>query len=220
MAISDVTIANRALTKLGKPRITSFADPGPVPVVFAEQYTVLRDTLQRLGWNFTRAYATLSPLDDPPPFQFTTAYPLPADYLRLEVAGAAFPPGPTTGSSTAPSFLQAPGMNFGDYVNAAESMDYQIVGQQIWTNIVAPLSIVYHRRVTDPNQFDTYFVEAFAAFLALELCETVTGSSAKYDRLAMSYQNALAIARKFKSIENPPVRIPDDTFIMSRVRGS
>lgn len=223
MAISDVSIANLALLKLGKPRIASFSDPTVVAAVFNEHYPLLRDTLQRMGWNFTRAYANLAQSGTAPLFQFTYAYDLPDDYLRVEVAGPTMPPGALPGNSTPapppPQTMLAPGMNYADYDNGIQQA-YQIVGTQILSNYFPPLSLVYHRRVTDPNQFDVYFVEAFACYLAAQLCEIVTGSNAKAPRMDAAYKDAMAQARKYKSIEQPATRIPDDTFIMSRVRSA
>lgn len=220
MAYSEVGIANLALLKLGKPRIASFDDNGAVNQIFAEQFDTLRDTLLRMGWNFARAYASLAALTDPPPFQYIYAFQLPSDFIRLEWAGPAQPYGTQPPGADPPpmTVLGMPGMNLSSYNNAL-SQDYRIVGNQIWSSIGTPLSIIYARRVTDPNLFDAYFVEAFAAYLAMQLCELVTGSNNKYPRFAQEFRSAIAQAIKFRSLENPPTTLPDDTWIMSRISG-
>jgi hypothetical protein len=215
---SDVGIANLALLKLGKNRIASFQDGSVVADIFVEQYGPLRDILLRMGWNFSRAYAALAATTTPPPFQYTLAFNLPSDFIRLEWAGPAqnygtLPPGTTQVPLTV---LGMPGANLSDYNNAL-CQDYRVVGRQIWSNIGTPLSIIYHARITDPNMFDTYFVEAFAWFLAMELCETITGSNSKFPRMAQGYNDALAQARKFQALENPPTTIPDDTWMLARI---
>jgi len=215
---SDVGIANLALLKLGKPRINSFSDPGVVNEIFAEQYGPLRDILLRMGWNFSLAYAALPALTTAPPFQYTFAYSLPSDFIRLVWAGPAqnygtLPPGTTQVPLTV---LGMPGVNLSDYNNAM-CQDYHIVGNQLWSNIGTPISIIYSARITDPNKFDTYFQEAFAWFLAMELCETVTGSNAKFPRMEQGYNQALAQAIKFRSLESPPATIPDDTWMLARI---
>lgn len=220
MGYSNVGIANLALLKLGKPRIASFDDNGIVNQIFAEQFDTLRDTLLRMGWNFARTYASLAALATPPPFQYIYAFALPSDFIRLEWAGPAQPYGTQPPGANPPpmTVLGMPGMNLANYNNGL-SQDYRIVGNQIWSSIGTPLSIIYARRVTDPNQFDTYFVEALAAYCAMQLCEIVTGSNAKFPRLAQEYSGALAQAVKFRSLENPPTTIPDDTWNMARVSG-
>lgn len=215
---SDVGIANLALLKLGKNRIASFNDVGVVNEIFFEQYGPLRDTLLRMGWNFSRTYTSLAATTTAPPFQYLYAFNLPSDFLRLEWAGPAqnygtLPPGVTQVPLTV---LGMPGANLSDYNNAL-CQDYRVVGNQLWSSIGTPLSIIYHKRVTDPNLFDVYFQEAFAWFLAMELCETVTGSNAKFPRMEQGYRMALAQAIKFRSLENPPTTIPDDTWMLARI---
>jgi len=218
MAYSDVGIANLALLKLGKQRITSFEDNTTVAALFNEQYATLRDTMLRMGWNFSRKYTALAALSTPPAFQYLYAFELPSDFLRLEWAGPAqnygtLPPGVTQVPLTV---LGMPGANLSDYNNAL-CQDYRIVGTQIWSSIGTPLSIIYHYRVTDPNQFDAYFVEAFSAYLAMQFCEFITGSNAKFPRFAQEYDAALKQAIKFRSLENPPTTIPDDTWMLARI---
>lgn len=215
---SDVGIANLALLKLGKPRITSFDDPGTIPTIFAEQYGTMRDTLLRMGWNFSRKYTNLAALSTAPPFEYTYAFELPSDLLRLEWAGPAqnygtpVPPN----APVPPTVLGMPGVSLSDYNNSM-TQDYRVVGRQLWSSIGTPLSIIYHARITDPNLFDPYFIEAFAAYLSMQLCETVTGSNAKFPRFAQEYSNALSQAIKFRSLENPPTTIPDDTWMLARI---
>ena len=219
MAYSDVGIANLALLKLGQPRIASFSDIGSIAAgIFAEQYATMRDTLLRMGWNFARKYENLAALSVAPPFQYLYAFELPADFVRLEWAGPAQSYGnPVTPGQPVPlTVLGMPGVDLSDYNNSL-SQDYRIVGTQIWSSIGTPLSIIYHARITDPNLYDAYFVEAFSWYLAMQLCETVTGSNAKFPRMAQGYDNALMQAIKFRSLENPPTTIPDDTWMLARI---
>lgn len=220
MGYSNVGIANLALLKLGKPRIASFDDNGTVNQIFAEQFDTLRDTLLRMGWNFARTYATLSALTTPPPFQYIYAFALPSDFIRLEWAGPAQPIGTQPPGNPPPpqTVLGMPGMNLNAYNNQL-IQDYRIVGNQIWTSITSTLSIIYARRVTDPNLFDAYFVEALASYCAEQLCEAITGSNAKFPRFEQEFQEAIAQAIKYRSLENPPTTIPDDTWMMARVSG-
>jgi hypothetical protein len=219
---SDVTIANLALLKLGKQRIAAFDEPNLVSGLFAEFYAPLRDQLQRLGWNFTKKFTTLSPDVDPPPFGYSFQFQVPDDFLGLRVAGPAFPPGdlpvPMGSSPTppAPPVMGAPGVNLSDYNNAVYR-DYEVAGRKIYANIHSPLCIIYSARVTDPNRFDSYFVAAFSWYLAMELCEMITGSNAKFPRMEKGFEDSLKMARKWDALENAPATIPDDTFMLARI---
>lgn len=218
---SDVGIANLALLKLGKARITSFNDNNAVAAAINENYPLLRDTLQRMGWNFCRRYAALAAAVGTPAFGYAYAYPLPSDYLRVEFVtqAQATPQVPPGQISSGPLIVDVglPGADLTDY-NNDWSQEYRIVGQQIYTNYFPPVSISYYARISDPNQFDAYFIEAFACYLAAQLCERVTGSTAKQQRLDGLYREAMAQAKKYGAIENPPVRIPDDTHMLARLR--
>lgn len=220
MAISDVDIANLALTKLGAQPISSFEDNNTRSAIFNRSYAMLRDKIQRSRWNFNRAYVSLPALVDSPPFEYQYAYQLPDDYLRLELAAQVQPvgnPPPGTISFGPPlSIVGLPGVDLSDY-NNSRSQDYRIVGRQIWSNIPPPLSIIYGKKEPDPNQFDAFFVEAFASYLAWQLCEQVTNSNAKKAELRDEYRASMFEALNGKAIELPPEHIPDDTWMLARI---
>jgi len=220
VSISNVDIANLALTKLGQPPITSFDDNTVAARAINRTYFMLRDKLQRRRWNFNRAYTNLSALVDGPPFEYQYAYQLPSDYLRLELAAQAQPTGqPPEGEiSFGPplSTVGMPGVNLSDY-NNGRSQDYRIVGRQIWSNIPSPLSIIYGRKEDDPNMFDAFFVESLAAYLAWQLCEQLTNSNQKKAELRDEFRDSVWEALNGKAIELPPETIPDDTWLLSRI---
>lgn len=224
MPISDIDICNLALTKLGAQPIVSLLDVNPRAQALNGCYAIYRDMLQRKRWNFNRAYTTLATNLAQPPFEYTYAYNLPDDYLRLELAGLAQtvgitpPPQPPNTILAAPLTLAIgmPGINLADF-NSARSQDYRIVGKQIWINQFPPLAIIYGRRETDPNKFDANFVETFASLLALQNCERITSSGQKKQMLAQEYRESITNALQAKAIENAPEIIPDDTFVLARI---
>ena len=220
MPISDIDICNLALTKLGQQPITSFTDNTTRSAIMGRNYAPLRDKLQRKRWNFNRVYANQPALSTAPPFEYQYAYPLPDDYLRLELAAQVQPNGaPPPGQvpfGPPISIVGMPGVDLSDY-NNSRSQDYRIVGKQIWSNIPPPLSIIYGARVTDPNMFDANFVETLATYLAFELCEVITNSNAKKAALGQDYKEELFEALNAKAIELPPEHIPDDTWVLSRI---
>jgi len=199
-------------------------------------YSMYRDKLQRMRWNFNRKYVTLPTVTTnqatTPPFEYAFAYNLPDDYLRLELATLSSqsqfpvppPPAPPPYTPPPPSVVPAgptnvgtgmPGVNLADF-NNSRSQDYRIVGKQIWSNQFPPLYVIYGARITDPNQFDASFVEAFACYLAWQWCERTTTSGQKKTALAQEYNMSIREALMTKAIELPPETIPDDTFLLSR----
>ena len=221
MSVSDVDIANLALTKLGAQPIVSFLDANPRAAVMNRSYAILRDKLQRRRWNFNRVYVTLAASSVAPTFEYTYAYPLPADYLRLELATQATPQAaPLTGNqiSAAPPMMLVgmPGANLTDY-NSSRAQDYRIVGKMIYSRYFPPLSIIYGKREPDPNQFDAAFVDAFACYLAWQNCEAITNSNAKKAAAQQEYKESMWEALNLKAIELPPETIPDDTWMLARL---
>jgi len=59
-------------------------------------------------------------------------------------------------------------------VNTLE--EWKVEGRQIVTDEGAPLQIVYIKQITDPNQFDTKFIEAYAMRLAADIAYDITAS--------------------------------------------
>ena len=204
---SDVDICNLALVKLGAQPIPSLTSNDPKAAVLNRVYPLLRDKLLRVWrWNFTRVYTELPALTDSPPFEYSYAYQLPSDYLRLELADV------SDGTSQA---VGMPAASIGDW-NFNRNQDYRIVGRQIWSNVPPPLRIQYAAQITDPTQFDAAFVESFACYIAWQLCEQLTGSSQKRQMAQQEYMVSIREARMTNAVELPPETLPDDTFMQSR----
>lgn len=227
MSISDVDIANLALVKLGQSAIASFTDNNKNAKTINSVYTMLRDKLQRRRWNFNRKYVQLPVLSVQPPFEYPYAYALPNDYLRLELATQALQANTNTSvtnsdgtvtitATPGPSLMELPGTSGGD-INNSRFQAYRIVGKQIWSYAGPPLACIYGAREEDPNKFDSFFVEAFAAYLAWQICDAITGSGARKQELRDEYKESMTEALMMKSIELPPEQIPDDTWMLSRL---
>lgn len=84
MATSDVAICNSALIKVGADRIISLNDDSPAGRVCKEQYPkVLKELLRSHPWHFAIKRAELVASLTPPVFDYTYAFTLPNDYLRV-----------------------------------------------------------------------------------------------------------------------------------------
>lgn len=80
--MDDVTIANRAIARIGGIQIQSFAVPGPSGPIVPDTYnSVLEDILGKYPWHFTKKFAPLSRETLPPVRRWTYQFLLPADRL-------------------------------------------------------------------------------------------------------------------------------------------
>lgn len=197
---SAIEIANRALTKLGERRILAFTDDTKQARDVNSMFAVVRDAeLRSSRWRFALARAQLPALATAPAFGFERQFQLPNDCLKVLDVGTF-----------------SPGVDLSDYVQADNS-DYAVEGNVILSNLAAPLNLRYVKQVTDPTLFDSLFVEAFACRLAAELAETLTESGSKKETAWREYDRAKMEAVRANSIERPPHKIADDTWMLSRV---
>lgn len=84
MAISDLSICNSALIKIGQETITALSDNNHRAKILSEQYSKLRDeVLVAHPWNFAIKRAELAELSEAPEFEFSKKFQLPNDCLRI-----------------------------------------------------------------------------------------------------------------------------------------
>ena len=190
MAVSEVTICNLALQKLGEARITSLSEDSPRARSCNAAYEFIRDReLRAHKWNFAKKRATLAPSSVTPDFDFDDAFPLPTDFLRL------LPPN-------------------------TSSLDWQIENHEgspsILTNDGDTLEIVYIARITDTAKFDMLFVEMLACKLALHLCEDRTQSNTKKADIQAEYRELRREARLINAFENGSEEPPEDSWLLAR----
>lgn len=83
-SLSEIDIINRALTKIGDQRISSREDSNNRARIMDEIYEGVRDELLReCPWNFAIRRDTLSASTTTPVYQWSTAFPVPADLLYM-----------------------------------------------------------------------------------------------------------------------------------------
>lgn len=217
---SDLDIANLALVMIGAQRIAALTDNSRNARELNAIYVFYRESeLRAHNWGFAINRVILPALSETPPFGFQFYYQKPPDMLKLIEAGRF-----------------SPGASLADYRTVSEQQ-YAIEGDriawgpcgtpfdngvplaQVTPPVPRPLPVRYIRRVIDPTQFDSLFVTAFAARLALQVCEQITGSSDKDKNAAAMYQQAIADALKSNAIEKPPSKLPDDSWLLARLVG-
>lgn len=207
---SKIEVCNRALSKLGDARITDLdADLKAARAVSAAFDSVRDDELRAHGWSFAMKRTQLAAEVVAPSFGFSYAYQLPTDCLRLWQLGEWYWSGP----------------DLSDYRNA-EGAPYVIEGKFILTSegrstngSAAPLKLRYLYRVEDTGQWDATFVEAFACRLAMEVCDELTQSDTKFQKVQQQYNEAIKRAMRANAVELPPEYIADDSWVTARLRG-
>ncbi|WP_374601048.1 hypothetical protein [Niveibacterium sp.] len=177
---SYVSIANRALQKVGAARISTPDEDSRNARAVAVCFYTLAEALQREhSWNFAKRRVVLTPLADAPEFGAAFRYQLPADCLRvLRLSGVSAP--------------------------------WSVEGLTVVTDHGPVLNLVYAARITDPNEFDAMFSDVLAGRIAVEIVEEITQSNTKADAVQRIYREALASAKKNNAFESVPDAVSGD----------
>ena len=199
---ADVDICNLALQKLGALRIAALTENSRNARSCNNLYTRVRDAVVRAHpWSFAIKRVILAPSVTPPAFDYLYSFPMPVDCLRI------LPP------------------NDND-------LDWKPEGRNILTNSlrgsailpvgtaassVPQLALIYIAQITDPNQFDVLFIEAFAAMLAYEMAEEITQSNTKKSDQMVNYKYWIAEARRANAFENLAGQPPEDTWVTAQL---
>ena len=108
-----------------------------------------------------------------------------------------------------------------DYVHLLEVnptyVDYKVESNFILCSVADELDIKYIYNVTDPDEFDPMFTEAFAALLARESAIQITDSMSKRKAMDEAFLDKLADARFSGSIEDPGDKLEADEWLNSRI---
>ena len=192
---SDVEIANRALSKLGDKTIVSLTEDSNSARAINECYVLVRkNEIRRHPWHFAKRRALLAASATAPAFDFSYAYPLPSDCLRVLM------PHPES-----------------DSVQYDGKVDWKIEGRSILSDQAGPLKITYLADVTDSEQFDAAFVDTFAARLAAEVSMRVTGSAEKRKLALEEYRMSLLEARRVNAFEQFSIERPMGDWEIARL---
>lgn len=190
MAVSNVSIANLALQKLGSPtRLESLTQNHPHARTINACFEAVRNRLLRkYDWNFAIKRDSIAADADDPTWGDWSRYGLPGDFLRLIRDD-----------------------------ESGNTVDWKIEGDYILSADAAPLEIRYIARITDPAKFDSLFVDAFAAELAFQVCNEVTGSTGKRTDMRIERDDAVAEAKRVGAIEKSAQEPPIDTWDTARL---
>lgn len=190
MAVSNVSICNLALQKLGAARISDLPDGSVNSNECNACFTSLRDAELRLNkWRFSLSRITLAPHATAPDFNYLYAFPLPADCLR-------------------PLFPARLGLDW--------KVENHLDVQSILTNDGNTIKLRYIKTITDPTKFDPIFVEALACKIAWHLCERLTQSNTKKASLREDYLYWIREARRTNALEIGTQKQPVDEWLAAR----
>lgn len=196
MAVSKVQIANRALQKLGTKRIESFTQDAPNARSVSAAYDLVLDAeLRRHSWGFSIRRASIAADSSDTEWGNWNRYSLPNDFIRLVRDNE--------DGTQVDWRIEAGDQEAGE-------------GRYIVTADASPLEFRYVARIADPNMYDPLFIEAFAAKLALEMCEEIKQSASKKESLRQDYAEAIAEAKKYGSIEEGAKDFPEDAWVAAR----
>ena len=200
MPDAETMIANRALQKLGASRVMSMGDDTKNGRACQACYEPLRDAeLRAHGWKFATARAVLAELDEAPAFGFERQFEAPSDCLRLLQVGEG-----------------AVDDNLADYRGAPRPV-FAYEGGRILTDLPAPLSVRYVKRVTNAGLYDPLFCEALAARMAMEMADELTDSPSKAQLAGAMYKDALRQAVRVDAIERGSESAPDASWMTGRL---
>ncbi len=190
MAISTVSICNRALDLLGADPIISLEDGSKAANLCQRNFEPSADSLLRLyPWNAALRRARLPALSESPAWGYLYQYQLPQ--------------GPE------PAFCLR-------LLEIDNGSDYRVEGRRILADYAAPLDILYIGRVTDTATFDPLLAEAVAAKLAVHLAGNLTESGSRIDAARNYLRDILAQAKAIDAQEGGAASLVVDAWLQAR----
>lgn len=204
---SETDIANRALSKLGDARITDISQTNTKAArAMNHRFQFIRDqVLAAYPWRFAMKRTTLAALSSAPEWGYAYQYALPADCLRLVTLGDISVNVETLG------VMYRVGSDY-----TGSDAPFEIVGENIQTDIAAPLKVEYVQQIADTGKFPDVFVEALASRLAYDACEELTQSNSKKNAAKEDEVMAIREARRVDALQRPPAPRLPGRWMMSR----
>lgn len=201
---APVDICNMALQELGCNKIASFHPPDNSVNARAcarMYFRVLDNLLREHPWTFAISRFQL-PMDTKSPlFGYSYAYPLPAGWRKII---------PITNNEQ--YYFGAPNQANGSMLGR----QYSVEGNSILCNYTAPLNVRLVMYVDDTSKFDSAFDLAFSKMLAIEMCEELTQSNTKKQKLEDEMIVVIDKAKFANAIENPSHEPPEDRYTKVR----
>ena len=190
---SDVDIANNALSILGASVISSLTEDTKNARICSQRFSNVRNRVFRAHpWNCLIKRVQLAQNTTAPVIEFTYAYALPADFLRV---------------------LK---IHNGTTDSVASEMPYKIEGANLITD-EATVYLIYVSKDTDSTNYDTYLYEVLAYQLAADIAYGITNNATLAKNLLADADEKLREARFVDSTENSTDTVEADEFTDARL---
>jgi hypothetical protein len=189
MPVTQVSIVNSALAKVGQAPVQSLTQDTRAAQIINSIYDLVQDELLSMHpWNFAIKRATLSPTNNTPIYDYEFEYDIPSDCLR---------------------------MLDNEYDYTAVKPDWQVEGRKLLSN-ESSLNVRYIARETDCTMWSPTFAEAFAWHLAHKIAYALTQSTEREKMCQDSAKKALSEARTMDGVEGTLRGLQADEWTMSR----
>lgn len=191
---SKTEIINLALVALGEPIIQSPSQPNKWAAVASVVYEMARDkVLTDHPWNFAMKRATLAQVPgEAPQFEFTFAYGLPADCLKVRY--------------TEDQWYNRQSGNY---------LPWKVRGRYLETDH-SECKISYTRRVNEEGYFSPGFVIAFGYYLAYMMAMTSTEHRGQTEGLLGQYKTELIDAKFQDAQEGTSDEVEEGSWLEAR----
>ncbi len=194
MAVSNVSVCNKALILLGEDIISSLSDDTKAAIQCGNIYEHTRDAmLRKHPWNFAVKRVALSQSTTAPVWGFDYSYTLPVDCLRVL------------------------------FVENEDIYPFKLEGRFVVTDNgsdSSTINIKYISRIIDPSQWDTLFVDLLSSRLAYELAIPLTDLKQRRDDMKDLYLERLADVQAVDAQEETSDQVPDGSWADSRLIGT
>ena len=188
MALSDISLASRALIRLGASPISSFEDGTAEAEITGALFAPVRDTLlSSYSWGFATGQINLTQLSESPLADYNYAYALPNDFIKSISVG---------------SGGKGRGLNFRISRGSLHCNSSNVM----LTYIFRP----------DEEEFPPYFDAALISKLSAEICIPITESTSRAEVLYRLSEKDLAKARQIDAQQDSPAQI--EKFILTDIR--
>jgi len=189
MSVSKTSICNKALRKLGANPLMNVDTDNTKPATLckASYDDVLQEVLRMHNWNFAVFRQSLV-LD-------TSGSPI------YEFSNRFILP-------TIPIFIRL--------LSVENNIEFRLENNFLLTNESA-VNIRFIGKETDPNKYDSLFIECFAARLAYEIGYSITSDETRIARTKQDLVESLSLARERDNLEDNDVAETSDSFSSSRI---
>jgi hypothetical protein len=190
---SVVNMCNSALNLLGASTIAALTDDTKNARLCNQRYEPVRNRVFRShAWNCLHKRVQLAQNSTAPVVEYTYAYALPSDCLRV---------------------LK---IHNGTTDSIATALDYKLEGRNIVTD-EGTVYAIYIALDTDPNNYDTYLRESISHQLAADLCYAITNNATLANQYMTRADERLREARFIDATENSLGTVEANEFTDARL---